>query len=51
MLQKYVREVTVFEGVSIHIVEADLIALTNMVTWSADYKTVVYTLRFGEIQE
>lgn len=51
MPQKYVREITIFEKVSIHITEADLIALTDMVPCSNDNENVVYILRFGEIQE
>lgn len=49
--QKYVREITIFEKVSIHIAEADLIALTDIVPCSNDNENVVYILRFGEIQE
>lgn len=43
MPQKYLREITIYEGVSIHIVETDLIVPTDMVTCSTDNENVVYT--------
>lgn len=49
--QKYVREITIFEGVSIHIAETDLIVPTDMVTCSTVNENVVFTLGFGKIQE